>query len=199
MPIIFREGVALKLFNMFRSRQVEINQQFTELFEPLNNELYLYIYTIIRNEFLADDVMQETLYKAYINFSKLKEKDKFKYWILSIAKREALNMINKCNKEAYIVQEELEMIEDYSEDFYNKGSYYEVLDVVSDIIDNLPEEQKDLIVKTYHMGFTLDEIATMSNTNLNTIKSRHFRTKNVIENELVKRGFDTNRIKSGQA
>lgn len=38
----------------------------------------------------ADDVLQEVFLTAYQNFSKLKKKDSFKAWIISIAR-------NKCN------------------------------------------------------------------------------------------------------
>ena len=49
-----------------------------------------YINFRLPSTFDADDVIQETYYAAYIGFEKLRNKELFKPWILSIAR-------NQCN------------------------------------------------------------------------------------------------------
>lgn len=64
------------------------NTSFDELAASIALELYKFIFTIVRNKYLADDVIQETLMKGFKSFDTLKDMNKFKSWMFTIAKRE---------------------------------------------------------------------------------------------------------------
>lgn len=63
-------------------------QEFTELLQPNLLALNRFVYGMIGNRFDADDVVQETVLKAFVHFSDLRAQPKFKTWLMSIAVNE---------------------------------------------------------------------------------------------------------------
>ncbi|MDK2992822.1 MAG: hypothetical protein PWP48_2055, partial [Clostridiales bacterium] len=53
---------------------------FNELMPLIYRELYSFVYAIVRNKTMADDVMQNTMMKAYDKIDDLRDSDKFKAW-----------------------------------------------------------------------------------------------------------------------
>ena len=63
------------------------NQAFDVLLERYKNKLYSYIYFIVRNEALAEDIFQETFVKAIVTIQqgRYTENGKFPAWLTRIA------------------------------------------------------------------------------------------------------------------
>ena len=127
-----------------------------------------YINFRLPSSFDADDVIQETYYAAYIGYEKLRNKELFKSWILSIAR-------NQCNlwfrkKYGYELMS-LETISDIAET--NEPTD----DTVSGILSLLPKESADLLLLTMQ-GYKQSEIANSLNIPVGTVKSRlHYARK----------------------
>jgi RNA polymerase sigma-70 factor (ECF subfamily) len=60
-------------------------QEFTELLQPNLLPLNRFVFGMIGNHFDADDVVQETIAKAFIHFADFRAESKFKTWLMSIA------------------------------------------------------------------------------------------------------------------
>ena len=96
-----------------------------------------YINFRLPSSFDADDVIQETYYAAYIGYEKLRNKELFKPWILSIAK-------NQCNlwfrKKYGNELVSLETVPDIAE------TNDESNDIVHSILSLLSKESADLLL-----------------------------------------------------
>jgi len=68
---------------------------FDEVYEHYKNLLYVIIYSIIKNEQLSQDALQDTFLKMYQNINKLKQNSKFHSWLIMIAKNTALNYLKQ--------------------------------------------------------------------------------------------------------
>ena len=127
-----------------------------------------YINFRLPSTFDADDVIQETYYAAYIGYEKLRNKELFKPWILSIAR-------NQCNlwfrKKYGNELVSLETIPDIAET--NEPTD----DTVHAILRLLPKETADLLLLTMQ-GYKQSEIASRLNIPVGTVKSRlHYARK----------------------
>ena len=127
-----------------------------------------YINFRLPGSFDADDVIQETYYAAYIGYEKLRNKELFKPWILSIAR-------NQCNlwfrKKYGNELVSLETIPDIAET--NEPTD----DTVQYILNLLPKESADLLLLTMQ-GYKQSEIANRLNIPIGTVKSRlHYARK----------------------
>ena len=68
---------------------------FEELWKKNANSLYAFVMTLVGDRTLAEEICQRTVTKAYCNFYQLRNKDKFRSWIYSIAKNEFYMMHKK--------------------------------------------------------------------------------------------------------
>jgi RNA polymerase sigma-70 factor (ECF subfamily) len=61
---------------------------FERLVSPWRDDLYRYVYWLCRDPDLADDVVQETMLRAFRSLASLKDAGAAKTWLLTIARRE---------------------------------------------------------------------------------------------------------------
>ena len=80
-------------------RCVDKNRQaFNELAAMYSKRLYAFIHTILDNHAAADDVIQETFVRAYLNIDKFNPDDNFTQWIFTIAYRLSMNHLKSESK-----------------------------------------------------------------------------------------------------
>jgi RNA polymerase sigma-70 factor (ECF subfamily) len=63
-------------------------QEFTELLQPNLIPLNRFVFGMVGNQFDAEDIVQETVVKAFIHFADFRAESKFKTWLMSIAVNE---------------------------------------------------------------------------------------------------------------
>jgi RNA polymerase sigma-70 factor (ECF subfamily) len=66
-----------------------------------------YTITLIGNKDKAEDIVQETFIKAYVNLHSFDTKKKFSSWLYRIAHNEAINNIRKYRREVSLEENEL--------------------------------------------------------------------------------------------
>lgn len=127
-----------------------------------------YINFRLQSRFDADDVIAETYYAAYVGFDKLRNKELFKPWILSIAKKQCNLWLRKKLKIDVISIDDVHEPIDISIEEYDTA--YELLDL-------LPKESAEVLRLTVQ-GYKQNEIAEHLNIPLGTVKSRlHYARK----------------------
>ena len=60
-------------------------QEFTELLQPNLLPLNRFIFGMVGNHFDTEDIVQETVAKAFVHFAEFRAESKFKTWLMSIA------------------------------------------------------------------------------------------------------------------
>src|SRR3984885_10733866 len=63
-------------------------QEFTQLLQPNLLPLNRFVLGMVGNHFDAEDIVQETVAKAFIHFADFRAESKFKTWLMSIAVNE---------------------------------------------------------------------------------------------------------------
>lgn len=141
-------------------------------------DIYRVAYTYVNNQADALDIVQETAYQAYVSKEKIKDKDKFKSWILKIAVNKSKDLLRK-NK--------LILIEDPSGLDMAKTEDKENLVIFMDGLKNLSMDEKNIIVLKIYFQYTFEMIADDLNIPINTVKSKYYRAleKLKVEEELV--------------
>ena len=70
-------------------------EYFCERIHECEGSMYALAYSILKNEADAADAMQDAILKAYSNLAQLKDRDKFRSWILSIVHNTAIAYIRR--------------------------------------------------------------------------------------------------------
>ncbi|WP_027624907.1 RNA polymerase sigma factor [Clostridium lundense] len=168
---------------LHRKKSKDKLKHFNQLVPLIYKDVARYIFSITRNETLTEDVLQNTLIIAYENFSELKDIDKFKSWVLTIARRESIALIKKYKREVAIEDNIIEIMTD--EDFSIPEQCVlkeELIDHVIKAINELRTEYRQVITLRYYNNLPLDEIATVLNISSSTARVWHMRAKKEVYN-----------------
>ncbi|MDN4524931.1 sigma-70 family RNA polymerase sigma factor [Fictibacillus fluitans] len=147
---------------------------FAELMQGEKHKLYRMAYLYVKNEDDALDVVQETIYKAYISIKKLKEPDYFSTWLTRILIHTALDFIKK-NKLTVPFSE-------MEEFFPTRGDRLidERLDL-AEAIEQLEERYKTVIILRYFNDLSIKQIADCLNCPEGTVKTNLHRAINKLK------------------
>lgn len=156
------------------------NQQGIEmLINRHKNKVYTYILIIVKNPVLAEDIFQDTFIKIVhsLTSGRYKDNGKFLSWAIRIAHNLIIDHFRKEKQNNEVSGESYESFVLNSKD-YSIGNIEEklirdqILNDVRTLIDELPEEQKEVILLRHYGGLSFKEIADQTNVSINTALGR---------------------------
>ena len=180
------------------------NDGFTYLYNSTYQKSYYTAVKYMKNDDAAADVVQEAYMRAFQNISMLQEDGKFSGWMGMIVANTAKNHLKKKNpvlfSEMDIENGEDAAIEfqdtimDERTDFRPEEHYskVEISELVNELLNSLPEEQRMCMIMYYLDGLSIEEIASALECNKNTVTSRLNYGRKKIKakgDELEKRGY----------
>jgi len=143
------------------------------------NKVFTYIILIVKNQSLAEDIFQDTFIKVIKSLKEGKYKDngKFVSWVIRIAHNLTIDHFRK-EKQINTYSNE-----DYEADIFNSKKLSEstvedlmvetqIIKEVRLLIDELPEDQKQVILLRHYGGLSFKEIADQTDVSINTALGR---------------------------
>lgn len=140
-------------------------------------KLYRLAYQYVRNENDALDIVQESAYKAVKNCSRLQSPQYVSTWLYRIVVNEALSFLRKKRPE----QVQWGEWDGETEDRYVD------LDLQCALMQ-LPEEEKTIVLLRFFEGLSFQQIAEILDENINTVKSRLYRSLQKLKQMLEEGG-----------
>lgn len=138
---------------------------FCELMQINKEVLYKTAYTYTKNQHDTLEILDSTVYKAYISIKKLKDTQYFNTWVMRILINNCINYLNK--KKRIVFFKENVDIHEKPEHIDNRE---EILDLY-DAIDNLDGKLKMIIILRYFQDLTVPQIAEIMDYPLGTVKT----------------------------
>ena len=152
---------------------------FETLFLRHKQRIFNYINSKIIDVDVSNDIVQETFIKVFnlVKIGKYNEQGKFLPWVLRIShnlvmdqfraiKRSKLNYNNNMSK----VFSKLYLEESLNENNIISDNTLSI--VLSEMIDQLPESQKQIVKLRFYENLTFKEIAEINNISINTALGR---------------------------
>lgn len=124
---------------------------FDELFEMTRDYLFYFIYSKVKNQVTADDLLQETYITVYEKIDQYSN-DNFLAWILTIARNKTINYIKKDSRNLYVDQTDSEYM------FTEEASEKEAL-LLKDMGEVLNEEEFEIVMMHVLGNYTHKQIA----------------------------------------
>jgi len=78
-------------------------EEFNIIIHTYQQQIFSYIYRIVKNRQDAEDLTQDTFIKAYKKLNSLQDKSVFKSWLYQIAYRTTVNHLNKQKVKSFIL------------------------------------------------------------------------------------------------
>ena len=152
---------------------------FNLLLERHQNKVFSYILMLVKDRQLADDIFQDTFLKIIrtIKAGAYKEEGKFIQFAMRIAhnliidhfrKSNRLPMADSVNKD-YDIMDNVRLSDPSVEDSMVNEQVYADL---RKMIDNLPDEQKEVVNMRMYADMSFKEIAEATNVSINTALGR---------------------------
>ncbi len=169
---------------------------FEKLVTAYEKIIYNISYRMFNNEEDAKDMTQEIFVKLYKNLDKFDENAKFSTWIYRIAVNACIDEIRKRKgKETVSINEMIELDDGEVDKQFaadeptpeNKVICKEDIKHLKEAIESLPENHKVLIILRDIQGYSYEEIADITESNLGTVKSRISRARNHLKNIIMKK------------
>ncbi len=146
--------------------------------------LYKIAYKYTKESEVADDLVQETVYKALKNESSFQKGTNLRAWLSIILRNNYINEYRK--KTRYTNTDDVISYVGNKESYKAKNDGENTLAVqyIEEEIEKLPENLKDPFM-LYYEGFSYDEIATEFDIPLGTVKSRIHHARKRLKKSLV--------------
>ncbi|MCL5036423.1 MAG: RNA polymerase sigma factor [Chloroflexi bacterium] len=137
------------------------------LFEAYADKLYLYAISLLNSAEEAEEAVQNLFLKLVRNPSVLNEIKSIRAYLYAGTKNESINVRNKRKKDLSLDDGGLESM------FAAETTGREDLAVLKDAVEELPPEQKEVVVLKVYEGLSFKEIGAVLEISLNTAASRY--------------------------
>jgi RNA polymerase sigma-70 factor (ECF subfamily) len=127
---------------------------------------------VLHNTAEAEDVAQEAMLRAYRNFNRLRDRERFRGWLVRTTWRLALDRIRAAGRRARREYEAMEAVSEINAE--NAAASQEFERHVACAVDKLPEKLRMVIVLAAIEGYNTREVASLLEIPEGTVKSRLF-------------------------
>lgn len=152
------------------------------IYSLYSRRLHTIAYSVLKDHFLAEDVVQETFLKAYKNIDSVCDQQKLAAWLAQIAVRTAIDFLRAEKRKNWLPSDqsmiEAILFESNSQDLTEKEVEHNFFQkVLNDSMGQLKKEYKEVLVLQLQYGLKEKEIACQLQLRSSTIKNRLYRAR----------------------
>jgi RNA polymerase sigma-70 factor, ECF subfamily len=162
---------------MIESGRGETDEQLARLLESFRADLLRFAFWLARDRAVAEDVVQETMLRAWRARTELRNSTALRPWLLTIVRREHARLHERkrlptVDLDEYVQRQDIELALNDPDP--------EIADLRRAIL-RLPDEYREPIVLQILGGFSTGEIATELGLSVPAVLTRLFRARNKLK------------------
>jgi RNA polymerase sigma-70 factor (ECF subfamily) len=165
------------LFAMMRPGRKSRGEAFAELYGRYSSRVYAYCVRFLSDKNEAQDIFQETFVKFYQSAEKDRVMTNVPAFILRIARNLCVNHV-RAAKPTTSFEEYMGGFETYDSD------KDELLGLIKNALELLPDDYREVFVLREYDGLSYQDIADITDTNINNIKVKIYRAKQKVRDIL---------------
>ena len=157
------------------------NVAFETLLMRHKDRVYTYIFNIVREHSLADDIFQDTFIKVITTIKQGRYYDagnKFVGWLVRIAHNQTIDYYRQLASDKEISNDECEVGNLFDEVSFYDYSIQDVIEKeealhdIETLISMLPDDQQRIVMMRYYQDLSFKEIADLEGISINTALGR---------------------------
>lgn len=142
-------------------------------------KIYGYILLLVRKSNVAEDIFQETFIKVIksLQEGRYVDNNRFPSWVMRIAHNLIIDHFRR-EKQVKLLSRD-----DFDVDIFNSAKFSDktieeqmvfeqIIDDVRKLLDQLPDDQKEVVMLRHYAGMSFKEIAEQTNVSINTALGR---------------------------
>jgi RNA polymerase sigma-70 factor, ECF subfamily len=164
---------------------------YDELVRRYKIRLYTFVVQMVKNDQLAEDIVQDTFIRLYRHYQSYRTIAKFRTWIFTIAANQVRTQMRKLSKMKTIDLEPRNSGDRATELPHPQRNVDEqvagkmTVEKVKSAMEQLPDEFREAIILREIEELSYDEIVSMLNLPLGTVKSRINRARARLRDLLI--------------
>lgn len=155
-------------------------KEFEAIYDAYFSDVYKFILSIAKDAAVAEDVVQETFFKALRNIDNLRDETKLKSWLFQIAKNTYLSRVTRSVKTISIDEIEIASTQNTEVEFVNKDTVKQV----RQLLHKMKEPYKEVFYLRVFAGLSFNEIAEIFDEKDTWARQTFHRAKLMIRKEL---------------
>ena len=163
------------------------HSDYSVLVDRYKNKAFSMLKRMLRNEFDAEEVLQDSFLKAFRSLETFKGEAKFSTWFYRIVYNSALTKLSSKRRK---IEQEMSSVEDHLELESNFNSIdaekKNISELVNEMINLLPKKYSTIITLFYLNELTCEEIAETMNITLSNVKVLLHRARNAMRDVIEK-------------
>lgn len=149
-------------------------QAFQELYVAYHRRLARFLTRLTHGYPIAEEIINDTMYVVWCKAGEFRGQSQVSTWIMGIAYRQALKALKRESNAARVPLEESDE-ELTTVDATQRTE--ELHEWIGEALARLSFEQRMVVELTYYMGLSCEEISSIMNCPLNTVKTRMFHAR----------------------
>jgi RNA polymerase sigma-70 factor, ECF subfamily len=163
-----------------RIPRADARRHFDGICVAFRADLYRFVFWLCRDRALTEDVLQETLLRAWKSIDRLDDPDAVRPWLLTIARRELARMFVRKRLPTL----DLDALADSSDCALTVSDPHELHDMRRAIFKLHVTYREPLIMQVL-LGFTTDEIAKQLQISTAAVLTRLCRARQILRKQLL--------------
>ena len=147
------------------------HEALNELYKSVQEPLFRYIVSLVKDRQLAEDILQEVFIRIYRKLRWLREPQAFRAWTYQIASREAFRYLNRERRWSDQVRDEETLTAVPVPEDHNEFSR-ELIESLPQLVAGLSPASRAVVVLFYLHELSLVETAAVLDIPVGTVKSR---------------------------
>jgi RNA polymerase sigma-70 factor (ECF subfamily) len=173
-------------FDIIESVKRGNSADFSILIDRYKNKAFSLLKRMLKNEFDAEEVLQDCFLKAFNSLSSFKQESKFSTWFYKIVYNTVLTkLLSKKRK----IENEMSSVDDHFELEYksnvNEIDNREMSELLKKLISQLPENHAAVVSMFYLDEMSCEEISEVVNTSVSNVKVMLYRSRNALKEFIV--------------
>ena len=147
---------------------------FEELYLAYHRRLARFLFRVTPRYENVEEIINDTFMTVWQTAKDFRNASRVSTWIFGIGYRTALKSLRRQRHHTAALS-----LDDYPEQTIDPGAETEVQDWLAHGLNRLPLDQRLTLELAYHMGYSLEEVAAITDTPVGTVKARmhHARRK----------------------
>ena len=156
------------------------SRHFEVLMNRYKDRVYTYIYLTVKDRAIAEDIFQDTFIKVIHSLKKgtYSHDNKFVSWVMRIAHNLAIDYFRKKKQLQTVPNKNDEGLDIFNNQRFSESTIEDkivkdqITDTIRLLIEELPDDQKEVIILRHYVDMSFKEIAEKTGVSINTALGR---------------------------
>lgn len=168
------------------SMLLEREEIIDQLMQEYSDDILHLVYTYVKNRTTAEDLTQEIFLKCYEKLNQFNQQATLKTWVYRIASNHCKDYLRSWHYRKITLSDKiLDYIPSKSKQVEEEIIANSEENILTNAVMNLPLKYREVVFLHYYEELSLAEISKITKVNINTIKTRLKRAKELLKDKMI--------------